>query len=349
MPPIPRRAPESRHKTFGFGKRLVYILVCVLFYFFFKTRPDDLSFRNFVLRYYPHGRVPQPKSSIPFVRTDKSMSNPPLMVDWNDLIFFSIGVTERDKYKHRYLGFANIWMPLPYMPRPGSGRRTALGLCISGYCVCVPDAEKVGKCYSFVWNRGTLLAIILGMQILLYVINTREFYYSFVQRHFKLNVYNLAHFRFWTALFAPFLHTSFFQLIRALMMTASVMDILFDAEFSDTWLMFVFFSGSYIYWLTELVWRKWKESLHGESLLTVSFSGSHAGITALLSFFYGFKPSQHYNFTLMYLPFPLKLDAAKLAVAMALMDVPQLGSSAIVGHASAFLLSQYLFFAYRHY
>jgi len=331
---------ENREKETPFARRLWLIIVTIILFMGSKSCPAEASFKKYVRKIYPNESEP----AFSFIQMDNSMKQIPTKRKYQDFSIFAVGTTTYHKYRHYHLGVFGGWIPLPYLPRPGTGKHIGIGLCWKAQCVCMPNPEKPEKCFKFEWTRGHFIAFIFGMQTLLYVMTFTPYWQLWLDRHTRLSVFNAVSNSKLSLFLASFAHTSFFDFLRSCIMVATVVDVMFDDNVSDATILALWTVGTWIYLAAQLIYKKWSRSVAPEYLMHISVQGNSAAICALLGFHYCIDPDSKFDFAFALLPIPMKLGAPHLAGVMALLEVPNKGISCIIAYATSFMFGTYSFY-----
>eukprot|EP00494_Astrolonche_serrata_P016066 UN16229 len=54
----------------------------------------------------------------------------------------------------------------------------AVGMCLQGSCICLPNPESTDVCTKFQWDRSSLVTSIMGLQILTWLMFFRTSWYG---------------------------------------------------------------------------------------------------------------------------------------------------------------------------
>lgn len=310
--------------------------------------PDEASLKDFVVGQY--GRPPPAKIGR-FMLGDRSYSKQPDSVQWSRKVLLALGSTnvtlEGFQYEHSYLGIAGKWFALPYLPRvrlkgKAPSFRYGLGLCYSARCVCVPD--KKAPCRAFVFNTSSLLSLVLGLNIGLFLTSfvtyeNQAFALLYrLQQRCRLSWQTVLEGRLLPLLLSPFAHTSLFEFGRNMALLASLIEpcgahgvFLFLA---------LYIGGSWVHFLGSCLsamlfgpeWTLWQEA-------TIGCRGGLSSLLALLSWV---GSDQRFRFGLYFVEVPTPLSPLATLAANAAVDAAfgmnrGRGIAELLGHLLALL------------
>mmetsp|Transcript_80345 Transcript_80345/g.260390 ORF Transcript_80345/g.260390 Transcript_80345/m.260390 type:complete len:515 (-) Transcript_80345:211-1755(-) len=248
----------------------------------------------------------------------------------------------RKLYEHRYLGVFGAWVPLPYLPQPGSKPGIfGAGVCVLSRCVCVPKLGKKGgqaktggattsgrrvapgsECLRFEGGSSAALNVMAIPNIVLFLLWQFPQNWSKLTRHATLSSTNLSCGRLWVLLLAPFSHKSIGEIFHTGVLLASALGSFDDADVSFPVFLALYLVGCWAAWLAKsVVWGR---------LLNRDPFGSHkedwgaaGGLGAQMIFLARVRPEARFQFSLYMIPMPLNLSAWQSCFAHGLLDVFQ--------------------------
>lgn len=314
-----------------------------------RTVPDEESFQAFVQPRYGH-EATQAKKKSRYLLSDRSFSSHPSDVAWQNVAnLIALGSTTINhrgfQYEHHYLGLGGFWIPLPYLPRvhlksSGRGFRWGLGLCYNAHCFCIPD--KKAPCQQLVWDTSTLLSLVLGLNILLFVIAWftepgRSHRRLSTSRLCTISLPNLYDCNVIALLLAPFCHRGLFEFGRNMTLLVNVLEA--SARHGNFLFLALYIGGSISHFFGCCLALK----LFGpEWLLPYEVShGCRGGLSSILSLLAKVSPDERFRYSLYFIEVPRPLSPLSTLAANAVVDAAFAQGKGrlmaeLAGHAASF-------------
>lgn len=241
----------------------------------------------------------------------------------------------RKLYEHRYVGVLGTWVPLPYLPQPGSKQGVyGAGVCVLGQCACVPqvgkgkkkdsksDKVKIGGCLRFQGGSSMALNVFAIPILLIYLLWQFPSNWSFLSSHATLSMANLSRGRLWVLITASLSHRSFGEIFQTAVLLASSLDCFFRADVTFHIFILTYLLGTWATWvarvgLCDVAWKGDTNAFYTQDW------GAAGGLAAQLSFLARIRPDERFQFSLYMIPVPVSLNAWQSCLAHGLLDVCQ--------------------------
>lgn len=244
----------------------------------------------------------------------------------------------RKVYEHQYLGAFGVWVPLPYLPRPGLKPETAgIGLCLLSRCVCVkrPTSRRQrhapktkvsekeqptgSRCLTFQSGKSAALNVMVIPNGLLFFLWQWPGFWARLAAHTTFSLANLQRGRLWVLFTAPFSHRGWSEIFRTGVLLTTTLDSFYRGGVCFPVFLSLYLGGSWAAWACTSAWRRMMQ--RDQNAYYAQEMGASGGLAAQLLFLAGARPEDRFQFSFYFIPVPVQLSAWQSLLAHGAVDV----------------------------